>query len=158
MLLLGYGIGIPLGSWVVHFGHDMVVNYGRFLDDNWVAPFPFTYDIRRVSMVFGHIGLIMLLFRTGIFNWLFRSIAAVGQMALTNYVSHTLICTLIFNGYGLGYFGRFQYYQLFYFVPGIWLFNLIFSTIWLKYFQFGPIEWLWRSLTYWKKQPFKKIP
>jgi uncharacterized protein len=59
-------------------------------------------------------------------------------------------------GIGFGLFGKLQYYQLFYVVAGVWLVQIIWSHTWLSYFRFGPLEWLWRSLTYWKRQPFKK--
>jgi uncharacterized protein len=49
-----------------------------------------------------------------------------------------------------------QFYQLFYVVAGVWVVNLVVSPIWLKYFRFGPVEWVWRSLTYWKRQPMRK--
>jgi uncharacterized protein len=75
------------------------------------------------------------------------------QSAPRNYLGTSLICTLLFNGYGLGLFAKLQFYQLFFVVAGVWFFNLTASTLWLKYFRFGPMEWLWRSLTYWKLQP-----
>jgi len=50
-----------------------------------------------------------------------------------------------------------QRYELYYIVAGIWIFQLIVSPIWLKYYRFGPLEWVWRSLTYWKMQPFSKV-
>jgi uncharacterized protein len=64
---------------------------------------------------------------------------------------------MFFYGYGLGYYNKLQYHQLYYVVGCVWLFQIIFSAVWLKYFQFGPFEWTWRSLTYWKKQPMKKV-
>jgi uncharacterized protein len=66
---------------------------------------------------------------------------------------HTVIANFIFLGYGLAQFGKLQRYELYYIVFSIWVFQLIISPIWLKYFQFGPLEWLWRSLTYWEIQP-----
>ena len=53
-------------------------------------------------------------------------------------------------------FGKLQFYQLFYVVAGVWAVNLIASPVWLKYFRFGPVEWVWRSLTYWKMQPMRR--
>jgi uncharacterized protein len=83
----------------------------------------------------------------------------MGQMAFTNYLGQSLICSLIFYGYGLGYYGKLQRYELYYVVFGVWIFQMIFSVVWLKYFRFGPLEWLWRTLTYWEKQPIvKKTP
>ncbi|EPQ8822594.1 DUF418 domain-containing protein YeiB [Klebsiella pneumoniae] len=73
------------------------------------------------------------------------AIACVGRMALTNYLLQTLICTTLF--YHLGLFMRFDRLQLLAFVPPIWAVNLLVSTLWLRRFRQGPVEWLWRQLT-----------
>ena len=98
--------------------------------------------------------VLLMIVKVGALRWITKPLAAVGQTALSNYLGTSVICTLIFNGYGLKQFGQLQLYQLFYVVALVWAFNLIASPIWLKYFRFGPVEWLWRSLTYWKLQPF----
>jgi len=63
--------------------------------------------------------------------------------------------TLFFNGYGLGYFGKFQRHELYWVVAGMWVINLVWSPLWLRRFRYGPAEWAWRSLTYWQKQPMR---
>ncbi len=73
------------------------------------------------------------------------AIACVGRMALTNYLLQTLICTTLF--YHLGLFMRFDRLQLLDFVPPIWAVNLLVSSLWLRRFRQGPVEWLWRQLT-----------
>ncbi|MCP3185989.1 DUF418 domain-containing protein YeiB [Klebsiella pneumoniae] len=73
------------------------------------------------------------------------AIACVGRMALTNYLLQTLICTTLF--YHLGLFMRFDRLQLLAFVPPIWAVNLLVSSLWLRCFRQGPVEWLWRQLT-----------
>ena len=89
-------------------------------------------------------------------RWLTIPLANVGRMALSNYLLTSILCTLYFNGYGLGNFAKLQRYQLYWVVLAMWTINLIWSPIWLKYFRFGPAEWLWRSLTYWKMQPMRR--
>jgi uncharacterized protein len=76
-------------------------------------------------------------------------------MALTNYLLQTLICTFIFYGHGFGLFGQLERSQQILVVFGVWALQLIISPLWLSYFRFGPAEWVWRSLTYWKLQPMK---
>jgi uncharacterized protein len=76
-------------------------------------------------------------------------------MALTNYVTHSVVCALVFTGYGLGLYGRLERYQTYYVVLALWVFQLIVSPLWLRRFRFGPLEWAWRSLTYWKRQPMR---
>ena len=92
--------------------------------------------------------------RSGALSWLRRAFAAVGRMAVTNYLTHSVVCGIFFTG--LGYYGQLERYQLYYVVFAIWIVQLIGSPIWLRYFRFGPVEWLWRSLTYVKLQPFRR--
>jgi len=115
-----------------------------------------TYWLGRLGMTVGHLGLLLLFCKSGIFSWLQKSLAAVGQMALTNYVSHSIICGIVFYGIGFGLFAQLARHELYYVVFSIWIAQLIISPIWLKYYKFGPLEWLWRSLTYMKRQPMKK--
>jgi len=115
-----------------------------------------TYDIGRVPVAIGHVGAIMLFCKLPVLKWLKNSLAAVGKMALTNYVMHSVFAMFIFTGAGFGLFGTFQRYELLYIVFAIWIFQLILSPIWLKYFQYGPLEWIWRNLSYLKRHPLKK--
>jgi uncharacterized protein len=75
-------------------------------------------------------------------------------MAFTNYLSQSIITSTIFYGFVL--FGKFQRYEIYYVLGAIWLFQIITSHIWLRYFKFGPFEWIWRSLTYLQLQPMKR--
>jgi uncharacterized protein len=83
--------------------------------------------------------------------------AAVGRMAFTNYIMQTVICTTIFYGHGLGLFGKVERTGQFAIVIAVWALELAWSPIWLARFRFGPLEWLWRSLTYWKREPMRLI-
>lgn len=114
------------------------------------------FQIGRVLRSVGFLGLILLLYKSGMFERLFAMFRPAGQMALTNYLGQSLICGVIFNGYGFGMFGKMQRYEIYLVVLAVWVFQIVTSHIWLKYFLFGPCEWAWRSLTYWKKQPFLK--
>jgi len=153
-LLIGYGIGMPVGFLYFKGIEWWMTDVGRYIDQYWYNH-QNIYDVKRVLLSLGHASFLMLIFRSGVLNWLMRALANVGQMAFTNYLMQSIICSLIFFGYGLGYYNHFRFYQIYNFVLGIWIFQLIFSSIWLKYYRFGPFEWLWRSLTYWKKQPMK---
>jgi uncharacterized protein len=115
-----------------------------------------TYDIGRLSIALGHLGVVMLVCRTGVLRWLTQSLAAVGQMAFSNYIFHSVVCSIVFTGYGFALYGRLQRFELYYVVGAVWIVQMIASPIWLKHFRFGPLEWAWRSLTYWKKQPMRR--
>ncbi len=115
-----------------------------------------SYDFGRLFTTIGQVGLIMLFIKWGGLRFLQKAIAAVGRMAFTNYIMQTLICITIFMGFGFGMYAQLQRYELYYVVFGVWIFQLILSPIWLTYFRFGPLEWAWRSLTYWQIQPFRR--
>ncbi len=146
LMLAGFVIGIPLNYWE----SMMLVNSDFAM--YWGATTRPTYDIGRLALACGYIGLVMAICKSGILPALRSGLAAVGQMALTNYLAHSLICAIIFLGFGFGYFNELERYQLYYVVFGIWVFQILFSSWWLKRYRFGPVEWLWRSLTYGKKQ------
>ena len=150
MVLGGYGIGLSVNYWEVKTIMDSNFDFLSYSKTN------ITYDIGRVSMVLGHVGIIMLFAKTRILGGLKRSIAAVGKMALSNYIMHSLICMVIFTGVGFGMFGRLQRYELYFIVFAIWIFQLIVSPIWLQYFYYGPLEWVWRTLSYRNNPHFRK--
>ena len=150
MVLLGYVVGLTTNYFEVTTIMWDDFSFLAFSKTN------VSYDLGRIGMAIGHIGLIMMFAKLPVLNWLKLRIAAVGKMALTNYIMHSLICMIIFSGVGFGLFGKLQRYELYYIVFAIWIFQLIVSPIWLKYFHFGPIEWLWRRLSYQYKPPFRK--
>jgi uncharacterized protein len=153
LMLIGYGIGLPLNSYTAWLA--IQTNFDP-------ATYQFassTYDIGRLTVALGHIGLVMLVCRAGVFEWLTRALGAVGQMALSNYIATSLITAIYFTGYGFKMYGRLERYQLYYVVAAVWIFNLVASSIWVRHFRFGPMEWCWRSLTYWKRQPMRlRVP
>jgi uncharacterized protein len=76
-------------------------------------------------------------------------------MALTNYLMQTVICVFIFYGYGFGLFGSSGAAEATLIGIAIYLFQIVFSYIWLKNFRFGPVEWIWRQLTYRRFLPLR---
>jgi uncharacterized protein len=153
-VLIGYGLGFPieLYAWLNTLKFP---NQVQFLEENWVNISIYIYPLERILLMLGHVSLLMLLVKARWFNDFFDRLAAVGRMAFSNYIFQSIVCSFIFFGYGFGYFARIEYYQLFLIVIAIWIFQLIVSPIWLTYFKFGPLEWVWRSLTYWKRQPMR---
>jgi uncharacterized protein len=103
-----------------------------------------------------YVAAITLLLQRGAWKMVLHPFAAAGQMALSNYLLQSLVCTSIFYSYGLGLFGSVGR------MVGLGLAVIIFgaqvllSTLWLKFFRNGPMEWLWRSLTYGKRQPLRR--
>lgn len=99
---------------------------------------------------------LILLLKHNSMQWLTQRLAAVGRMALSNYIMHTLICGFIFYGHGLGQIGQIDRSGQIIIVFAIWILQMVVSPIWLRHFRFGPLEWLWRSLTYWRLQPLAR--
>jgi uncharacterized protein len=122
-----------------------------FLVSFFVVTNPF-----RLAMMAGYAALIILLSRRG--GWLMQRIAAAGRAAFTNYLGASLIATTIFYGYGLGLFGTLSRLEAWLFAPALWVIMLLWSKPWLDRFNYGPFEWLWRSLARRGPQPMRRRP
>jgi uncharacterized protein len=133
-----------------NFAADWVVEYSMFLGSL------FNYW-GSLLISAAYISIIMLISLSSRFTRITKIFAAVGRMAFSNYLFQTLICTLIFYGHGLGLFGYIERTSQILIVFVVWIIQLLISPIWLHYFRFGPIEWTWRSLTYWKIQPIRNL-
>jgi len=151
MMLICYGIGISLTVFSA-------------IDLNAHA-YESTYAMRNGGLAnyfgsiivgLGHVGLILLLIKTGFVRCLLDRFAAVGRMALTNYLMHSIILTTVFYGYGLGLYGEIPRFWQMGFVVAVITLQLGLSAWWLARYRFGPVEWLWRSLTYWQRQPMRR--
>jgi uncharacterized protein len=151
LLIGGYGLGVTvnaLEAWaVVRSNYDPVVN-----TFNWLV----SYELGRVPTTLGHIGLVMLIWKSGWFTSAMQRLAAVGRMAFTNYLLQSVIGLLLFTGVGLGLFGELARHELYYVVAGIWLLQLLWSPWWLARYHYGPFEWLWRALTYRERPAFRR--
>ncbi len=150
MLILGYGLGFA-----VNF-YETKMEIESQWDPLVISKAGQTYHLGRLLVTLGHVGGVMLMVRWKVLRFLQNAIAATGRMAFTNYVMHSIIAAVIFLGFGWGLYGQLERHQLYYIVFSVWAFQLIASPVWMKYFHFGPLEWMWRSLTYGKKQPFRR--
>ncbi|MCP5102314.1 MAG: DUF418 domain-containing protein [bacterium] len=149
-LLIGGSVGLAvcITGWISNFRHGWDYKYSMF------SGIQFNYW-GSLFLAAGFIGAVMLLCVSGKFSFFTRPLAAAGRMAFTNYLVQTIICTFIFYGHGFGLFGKLERIWQALIVFAIFFFQLWVSKWWLKRFRFGPVEWLWRSLTYWKIQPMR---
>jgi len=99
---------------------------------------------------------VLLLFQRNTFRKLLAPLGAVGRMALTNYLLQTVATVWLFWGIGLGWYGRFGAGAVEIIAVVVFALLAAFSIIWLRYFLYGPVEWLWRCGTYWQLLPLKK--
>jgi uncharacterized protein len=152
MIGAGYGLGLPLslGETLALLGSD----FDPLVDRQYLV----VYDLRRVAMAAGHLGVILMVVRVAPAAPLVRRLAAVGRMALSNYLAQSILCGLIFYAVGLGLYGRFTGAYLYVVVALVWALQLAWSPWWLARYRFGPAEWLWRSLTYRRRQPLARVP
>ena len=150
MVAIGLGLGLTIGiiGLIQNNAHSWSCDYSFFLGSqfNFLASLP---------MALAYIGIIMLLCKSSFVTQLQEWLAPVGRMAMTNYLMQSIIATFIFYGHGLGLYGTVGRAEQWLFILGIWVFQIITSRWWLKRFRFGPFEWLWRSLTYWRIQKMK---
>jgi uncharacterized protein len=149
LTVAGFAVGI-LTNWyelyrVFTSGFDPLAVHG------YMRP---SYHIGRLGMAAGYLGFVMLACKLDWWAGLRAQLAAVGRMALTNYLGHSLICLFLFTGAGLALVGELERWQLYLVVFALWALQLWFSPWWLNRYKFGPVEWLWRALTYGKAPGF----
>jgi len=145
MALIGLVIGFILSGLGVYlnFNKQWIMKFSMFIG------LQFNY-VGSVAVALGYIALTMLFIRSAANGVITNVISAVGKMAFTNYILMTLLCTFIFYGHGLGLYGDVERQFQILIVPAIWIIILIISPLWLRRFRFGPLERIWRALTYWK--------
>lgn len=151
LMVAAYLIGLPITAWGAFnagaYGYDPLYMFRTGNVYNYVG---------SIVVAFGHIGLIMLVVTSGWFKSTLKRVAAVGQMALTNYLMQSVVMTALFYGWGLGLYGTVPRFWQMTFVAGLIGGQLLLSPWWLARFRFGPAEWLWRSLTYMQRQPMRR--
>ncbi|MCG8607458.1 DUF418 domain-containing protein [bacterium] len=147
-------VGVVLGLPMIAFG----IRQWRLHDYDFIARFladgQYNY-FGSVLVSMAYVAVVMLVCQSRKLGGIRARLAAVGRMALTNYLMQTFIGVAIFYGYGLALFGKIGRFNLWWFTLGIWILQMILSHWWLSRFRFGPAEWLWRTLTYWRKQPMR---
>ena len=141
-----------LGFWrawaLIDSGYDHMVFEPHFI----------VHDVRRVALGLGHLAFVHLLCAYDVLGALRRMLANIGRMALTNYLAQSVLQVFAFYGLGLALHQQLQRHEVGYIILAIWLFQAVFSAWWMKRYRFGPMEWLWRSLTYWQRQPLRRPP
>ena len=146
--LAGYAVAVPIvlvGLWQVQRA-----GFNAAADAKWMW-IPYCLEINAGALA--NTSVLLLLLRR---NWLAsvtRPLAAVGRTAFSNYLLTTVLCQFLFAWGPWKLYGKLEFYQWYLVVAAVWTLNLTLSSAWLRFFAFGPLEWLWRSLTYWKLQP-----
>lgn len=111
-------------------------------------------SVAVAAMAIGFFGWVAT--RPALNRWAATLLAATGRAPITHYIGQSLVCTLLFTSLGFGLFGALDRLELYGIVVAVWVAELAFSAWWMSRFRFGPIEWGWRSLSYWARQPMRR--
>ncbi|TCM67037.1 uncharacterized protein EC844_11078 [Acinetobacter calcoaceticus] len=143
LLYAGFGLGLPIA---------VVLGYSVHLQDNFsLRLIIWNFSVWSSPLLAATYMLIIIkLYQTGRLSIIMNLLASAGRMALTNYILQSVICTYIFFGVGLGWMGQVTPSQTVLIVVTIFISQCLLSQIWLRYFRYGPLEWLLRSLTHLK--------
>ncbi|MFC0588537.1 DUF418 domain-containing protein [Novosphingobium aquiterrae] len=146
-VLAGSAITLTLGLWAYGADFPFFLTFFVFIG---ASPLP------RLAVILGLAALLALWAPRAIQTALGQRLVAAGRMAFSNYLGTSLLLVPIFNGWGLGLFGRFGRVELFGFVIAVWILMLLWSEAWLERYRYGPLEWLWRCLTYGRIFPLRR--
>jgi uncharacterized protein len=151
LAIVGFALGPLLTGWGVvrNIAEGWLVEYSYFIGGQW------NYW-GSLSTAFGWIGLVLTVWKSGALRGAIARLAAAGRMAVTCYMLETLVCTTVFYGHGLGLFGSVGRVGQVLTTVTVWAVLLAFAPWWLKRFRFGPLEWLWRTLTYGRIEPLAR--
>jgi uncharacterized protein len=151
VLVWGLCLGVP-GNLIYTAGFELA-DPSR-MNFVWVVAIG-AHGIGGPALCFAYAAAITLLLRRGNWEPRLHPLASAGRMALSNYLLQSLVCTTLFYSYGLGWYGSVGRAAGLVLVVIIYAAQIPLSVWWLKHFRFGPAEWVWRSLTYGKRQPMK---
>ena len=158
---LGLFRNITLIGWVFGFAFA-VSGVGHLYMPEWeLGPNPGAMShilawSGQVLLCAAYVGSFVLLLRKAFFKRALGWLAPLGRMALTNYLTHSLVFSTLFYGYGAGWFGQVSRFPQMGLVLAMITTQVIVSRVWLAHFHYGPMEWLWRSATYLKWQPLRR--
>jgi uncharacterized protein len=148
--VIGYAIAMPLV--LIGFVHFRAADYSMASFLLW---FGLPYAFTAAAAMLANASLLLVIIKKGWLQPVTRALGAVGRTAFSNYIGTSLICQWLFVWGPYHLYGELEFYQQLYVVAGVWAVNMVASRIWLRYFAFGPLEWIWRSLTYWQVQPLR---
>ncbi|WP_296674777.1 DUF418 domain-containing protein [Novosphingobium sp.] len=146
-LIAGSAATLALGLWAYRADFPFMLTLLVFVG---ASPLP------RLAVILGLAALLAQWAPRAVGGALGARLVAAGRMAFSNYLGTSLLLVPIFNGWGLGLFGQFGRVELFGFVLAVWALMLLWSKPWLEHFRYGPLEWLWRCLTYWRIFPLRR--
>ncbi len=143
----GYALGLAVNG-----AQAVMLWTSQFSSESWAAQT--SYELGRCAMTLGHVGLLLSLWKLNALGFVGRALRNLGRMALTNYLAQSAIAGLLF--YGLDLWGRLDWWGLWGVAAGIWVFQMVFSALWLRVFSMGPLEWALRWFAYGRPSPLRR--
>jgi len=154
IIAIGFIIGLPANYFLAYYMSTAMGDYFQLKEKGLFQTIVYALGVAPLALAYT--GSFMLLFQHAGFKKIISLIAPVGKMAFSNYVLQSLVGNFVFLGAGLGLMGQVGPVYFTIFGIGFFITQVIISTLWLKYFNYGPVEWLWRSATYKKWQLMRK--
>ena len=151
---VGFGIGLPLMLWSAWTHPTM--SFSEVSPGSAAAQS--AAQVANLLMMLAYLSVIVLAMQLPAWAARLHWFAPAGRMALTHYLTQSVVCTLVFYGYGLGYFERLPRAWQPLFVLALFTLQVVFSRWWLARYRFGPMEWLWRWMTYAKRPAMRREP
>lgn len=152
LAMAGYILGLPANYMLAHFS-----SYGEYFQlkmNGWYQTISYAFGV--VPLGIAYASTLALAFQSNALRKFLMLLQPVGKMAFSNYMMQSLVAIFTFYGVGLGKGGTLGPTAWTLYALAVFLFQILFSYTWLRFFHFGPVEWLWRSMTYRKWQPFRK--
>lgn len=154
--LLGWSLALGIAATSVNAVRRMLQRRGAVFSDNASFWLSLPTELGMLLLAGAYMAAIVLLMRRPAWRRALLAFAPVGQMALSNYLLQSVICTFLFYGWGLGLAGKVHAAHIFPISIAIFVVEARMSRAWLSRFRFGPAEWLWRSMTYGRIQPLRR--
>lgn len=155
--LLGWGLGLGIAGSIVTAVRRALGRRDVVLPDLVKLALKLPEEAGLLAMTAAYVAAVVLLMQRPAWRRRLMLVAPVGQMPLTSYLSQSLVCTFVFYGWGLGLIGRVGPARCIPLTLAIFAAQIAFSRAWLARYRFGPMEWLWRSLTYGRAQPMRRL-
>ena len=145
-ILVGSALTVPIALWSMNAGFTYWGTLAAFIG---VSPLP------RLLVILG-LAAVLAVWGARVGGWLAERISAAGRAAFTNYLGTSILMLFVFHGWAGGLHAELTRGQLYLVVLATWAVMLLWSKPWLERFRYGPLEWLWRCLTYWKLFPNRR--
>jgi uncharacterized protein len=144
--------GLLLGWYRLHFNQITLFDYQKYIKGH-IFPYQIFFPFERMFLAGGYASLVMFVMPLPIWKYPAKALAAIGKLALSNYIFQSLAALVIFSGLGMGNYGRLPAYQLVFVAAEVCMLQIVLSVFWLRFYRTGPAEWLLRKLVYFRQKP-----